>query len=104
MLLVCLFDLCLLGFVGFLFLWGLGRAAFCDCGTPWTFLLPFFDRSWKQFPKEKNFVCNIKPFFNGKIFHNISLILPSLLGVNMDAIYLFYFTSQTIVVSWWKMC
>ena len=23
--------------------WGLGRAAFGDCGTPWTFLLPFFD-------------------------------------------------------------
>ena len=22
--------------------WGLGRAAGCDCGTPWTFLLPFF--------------------------------------------------------------
>ena len=22
--------------------WGLGWAAFCDCGTPWTFLLPFF--------------------------------------------------------------
>ena len=21
--------------------WGLGRAAFCDCGTPWTFLLLF---------------------------------------------------------------
>ena len=21
--------------------WGLGRAAVCDCGTPWTFLLPF---------------------------------------------------------------
>ena len=21
---------------------GLGRAAVCDCGTPWTFLLPFF--------------------------------------------------------------
>ena len=20
--------------------WGLGRAAVCDCGTPWTFLLP----------------------------------------------------------------
>ena len=20
---------------------GLGRAAVCDCGTPWTFLLPF---------------------------------------------------------------
>ena len=23
--------------------WGLGRAAVCDCGTPWTFLLPFFN-------------------------------------------------------------
>ena len=22
--------------------WGLGRAAVCDCGTPWTFLLPVF--------------------------------------------------------------
>ena len=22
--------------------WGLGRAAVCDCGTPWTFLLHFF--------------------------------------------------------------
>ena len=22
--------------------WGLRRAAVCDCGTPWTFLLPFF--------------------------------------------------------------
>ena len=25
--------------------WGLGRAAVCDCGTPWTFLLPFFQIS-----------------------------------------------------------
>ena len=24
------------------FSWGLGRAAVCDCGTPWTFHLPFF--------------------------------------------------------------
>ena len=37
---VRLFGLCLFRFVGFLF-WGLGRAAVCDCGTPWTFLLPF---------------------------------------------------------------
>ena len=36
---VRLFGLCLFRFVGFLFL--LGRAAVCDCGTPWTFLLPF---------------------------------------------------------------
>ena len=24
------------------FSWGLGRAAVSECGTPWTFLLPFF--------------------------------------------------------------
>ena len=31
--------------------WCLGRAAVCDCGTPWTFLLPFFttlDRCQKK--------------------------------------------------------
>ena len=39
---VRLFGLCLFRFVGFLSSWGLGRAAVCDCGTPWTFLLPFF--------------------------------------------------------------
>ena len=37
---VRLFGLCLFGYVGFLFLFG--KAAVCDCGTPWTFLLPFF--------------------------------------------------------------
>ena len=39
---VRLIGLCLFRFVGLLFLLGLGRAAVCDCGTPWTFLLPFF--------------------------------------------------------------
>ena len=35
-------------FVRFVLVWicrfplPLGRAAVCDCGTPWTFLLPFF--------------------------------------------------------------
>ena len=50
---VRLFDLCLFGFVGFLFLWGLGRAAVCDCGHPWTFLLPFFadDKQQQKFYK-----------------------------------------------------
>ena len=43
---VRLFGLYLFGFVGFLFLLGSGGvggvgAAVCDCGTPWTFLLPF---------------------------------------------------------------
>ena len=42
MLFVRLFGLCLFSFVGFLFLLGSGKAAaaVCDCGTPWTFLLP----------------------------------------------------------------
>ena len=39
---VRLFGLCLFRFVGFLFLLGLGRAAVCDCGTSWTFLLLVF--------------------------------------------------------------
>ena len=38
---VRLFDLRLFGFVCFLFLLVSWRAAACDCGTPWTFLLPF---------------------------------------------------------------
>ena len=29
--------------------WCLGRAAVCDCGTPWTFLLPFFLQLFLQF-------------------------------------------------------
>ena len=33
--------------------WGLGRAAVCDCGTPWTLLLPFFCNLWRLI----GFVC-----------------------------------------------
>ena len=39
---VCLFDLYLFGFSVSSSSWCLGRAAVCDCGTPWTFLFPFF--------------------------------------------------------------
>ena len=28
--------------------WDLGRAAFCDCGTPWTILLPFLRTMLKR--------------------------------------------------------
>ena len=41
MLFVLLFDLRLFGFVCFLFLFVSGMVAACNCGTPWTFLLPF---------------------------------------------------------------
>ena len=62
---VRLFDLCLFGFVGFplpLGVWGWeggrggGRAAVCDCGTPCTFLLPFF--FFKSVLLELNYVEN----------------------------------------------
>ena len=39
---VRLLDLHLFGFVCFLFLLVAERAAVCNCGTSWTFLLPFF--------------------------------------------------------------
>ena len=39
---VRLFGLCFLDLSVSSSSWGLGRAAVCDCGTPWTFLLPFF--------------------------------------------------------------
>ena len=48
---VRLFDLCLFGFVGFLFLLGLVRAAVCDCSTPWTFLLPFLFSTFRMFDR-----------------------------------------------------
>ena len=38
---VRLFDLCLFGFVGFLFLLVSGKAAVYDCSTPWTFIVFF---------------------------------------------------------------
>ena len=45
---------------GFLFSWGLGRAAFCDCGIPWTFLLPFFFFFFFFFFfKESNYIVNV---------------------------------------------
>ena len=42
MLFVRLFDLCCLNLSVSSSSWCLGRAAVCDCGAPWTFLLPFF--------------------------------------------------------------
>ena len=41
---VRLFGLCLFRFVVSSSSWGLGRAAVCDYGTPWAFLLPFFTK------------------------------------------------------------
>ena len=47
---VRLIDLCLFGFVGFLFLGVWEGLRFGDCGTPWTFLLLFFLHIWAWRP------------------------------------------------------
>ena len=43
--------------------WCLGRAAVCDCGTPWTFLLPFLGYNCK------NIFCHFFYIVNLVIFH-----------------------------------
>ena len=48
---VCLLDLILFGFVGSSSAWCLERAAVCNCGTPWTFILPFLDISKQCRPR-----------------------------------------------------
>ena len=46
--------------------WCLGRAAVCDCGTPWTFLLPLF-YFLEEFPSSVNVFVAQKSF---KIVYN----------------------------------
>ena len=41
--------------------WGLGRAAVCNYGTPWTFLLPFFTADNVLWPTRKCQKTNIPP-------------------------------------------
>ena len=53
---VSLFDLRLFGFVYFLFFLVSGKGAVCDCGTPWTFLLPFFQDIFGLSSEHFNFV------------------------------------------------
>ena len=55
---VRLFGLCLLYLSVSSSSWGLGRAAVCDCGTPWTFLLPFFQIAIEPFALFHHSVCN----------------------------------------------
>ena len=73
---VRLFGLCLFRFVGFLCSWGLGRAAVCDCGTPCTFLLPFFEQKYEKKKKiseylSENFqflVVKFSVYLNSSVF------------------------------------
>ena len=54
---VRLFGLCLLDLSVSSSSWGLGRAAVCDCGTPWTFLLPFLLWSFSSYLPWTNFLA-----------------------------------------------
>ena len=51
--------------------WGLGRAAVCYCGTPWTFLLPFFDISCKLSPPYETISIKCQSLFSGKKMRKI---------------------------------
>ena len=53
--------------------WCLGRAAVCDCGTPWTFLLPFFSvyptpNSPISIPYSLRWELQLVTFLSGKYF------------------------------------
>ena len=59
--------------------WGLGRAAVCDCGTPWTFLLLFLIALVND-----NHVCNyLKEIFAsvyyGSVVNNLYKIAEKIL-------------------------
>ena len=43
----------------------LGRAVVCDCGTPWTFLLPFFDTEMKLVKLAK--AVKLRFFYRGPV-------------------------------------
>ena len=60
--------------------WGLGRAAVCDCGTPWTFLLPFF-------AYHACCVCLPVHSFNGVIIKSCTLQSPFVFLFLMILIY-----------------
>ena len=55
------------------FSWCLGRAAVCDCGTPWTFLLPFFHKGSNVQYQSSNHLHSFFFFFFFFFFFTILL-------------------------------
>ena len=105
---VRLFGLCLFRFVGFLFLLGSGRAAVCDCGTPWTFLLPFCSIGLEAKVFIKPAVGNIKQFSHIKVFYWLphikkekSKIYSSIKNISAIDIYLY---RDSIMFTYNRMC
>ena len=57
--------------------WGLGRAAVCDCGTPWTFLLPFF-HIWSEHFRDRKITV--------QLLVDCSSLIPSIIPDKTDII------------------
>ena len=78
MLFIRLFDLCLFGFVCFVFLFLSGVCWACDFGTPWTFLSHFYRAKVRlqQLPvsgKKKDFcLFSVFNYMSGKAHLNLS--------------------------------
>ena len=75
---VRLFGLCLFRFVGFLFLLGSGKGCVCDCGTPWTFLLPFVDpeKLQRAFRKLKGTITSFRQQYKSFDFSTLYTTIP----------------------------
>ena len=71
--------------------WGLGRASVCGCGTPWTFLLPFFRKRalnsqkpshWHAYKTAHNKVNNLKKHAKEIFYGNLEDTLTETLTNN----------------------
>ena len=75
---VRLSGLCLFGFVVSSSPWGLGRAAVFDCGTPWTFPLPFlFIVCYHLFVLLFCRLCSVIVAISGRLLYYFTLSLNS---------------------------
>ena len=54
--------------------WGLGRAAVCDCGTPWTFLLPFFFYLFRALELRQKILFSSKEVSSSPIAYDVMLV------------------------------
>ena len=94
---VCLFDLCLFGFVFSSSSWCLGRAAVCDSGTPWTFLLPFFGSGVVVVFLWVFFFCFFVLFFFFFFFFFFFIFAVLLLGMVGLVLHCDYFVRRELV-------
>ena len=99
---VRLFDLCLFGFVGYLFLLVSGKGWGCDCGTPWTFLLSlllllffFFFLLWQGFAFLFSTGSTLKDSSRKTCLHNFDPLKPHfyIVKVGFTGVYIIFLIS-----------